>query len=117
MTDPVFRRTTHIAVVGDDRSRVILLDLADVRGTPHALEGTAALIWSVIDGRRTLPQIVAEVAVLVDRTPAEVQPAIAAFVDELVGLHILVAVSEADSPVLTVTGAISLPAAESPGTR
>jgi len=117
VTDPVLRRTSHIAVVGDDRSRVILLDLADVHGTPHALEGTAALIWSVIDGHRTLPQVVSEVAALVDRPPTEVSPAIAAFVDELIGLHILVAGGEADPVPVTTPEAMSRPAADSPGSR
>lgn len=58
---PVPSRATDLAMVGDEQ-RIAMVDLAHPERPPMVLEGPAAMIWSLVDGRRSTDEIVTELA-------------------------------------------------------
>lgn len=79
----IWHRATSIAeVVSEAEGRVALLNLSAER--PVVLSGSAAVIWGLIDGERTEPDILVE---LLDLYPSEdpkvIEAQLASFLVEL----------------------------------
>jgi hypothetical protein len=52
-------------------------------GQYHGVNTVGALIWGLMDGSRTVPQIASALAELVEQPPAELEYDVAAFVSDL----------------------------------
>ena len=75
-------RATDLAIVGDE-SRVAIVDLAHPARDPLVLEGPAALIWSLIDGRRSVQDLTVELTALFDAATDEIERDTQAFLEDL----------------------------------
>ncbi|WP_185736245.1 PqqD family protein [Nocardioides sp. LS1] len=76
------RRSEDVAFVESDE-RVALLDLAALQDPPVVLSGTAAHIWRLLDGSRTLDEVVAHLAVEYAVEPHVISPDVQRFVADL----------------------------------
>jgi hypothetical protein len=86
----VLRHKYALAAVSSE-GRVAILDLDDLAEPPRILEGTAAAIWSAVDGARTTSLLVAAVAEEFGLTAAEVRTDVVEFLEYLADLGLLVA--------------------------
>jgi hypothetical protein len=82
LTSPAWRRSEDIAVVEHD-DRVVVLNLDDLGSAPVVLEGTAAVIWRLLDQADTEATLVAAVAEAFDIVPANVREDVHAFLRHL----------------------------------
>lgn len=101
MTDPdheapVWAHSSEVAVVASE-GRVAMVDLARLEAPPMVLNDTGAQIWQAVDGRRTTDQVVAHVAAEAGLQPDEIREHVAAFLDSLVELGVVVRATPADA--------------------
>jgi hypothetical protein len=97
--DSPLRRHSRLAAV-ESPDRFVILDLDHVERPPVILGGSAAQIWSLLDGTRSTAEIV---RVIVDggAPRVEVEPGVSAFVEDLRRLGLIVDVGagrESGSP-------------------
>lgn len=71
-------KVVHQPLASDE---VVLLHLES--GAYHELNPVGALIWDLIDGERTVPQIVEEVRRRVDQPPEDVDSEVESFLGDL----------------------------------
>ncbi len=64
--------------------RVALVDLRNPGEAPVILQGSAAVVWTMLDGARDLDAVVAAVAAEYGVAPAEVEAGVRSFVDDLI---------------------------------
>lgn len=83
-----WRRSDHVAHV-DGPDRVAVLDLAHLRRPPMILEGSAAVIWQLLDGSRDVAALTEAVAQHFHVTAEEIGPSVAAFLDQLRDLELI----------------------------
>ena len=82
LTNSVWRRSADIAVVEHD-DRVVVLNLDDIAAAPVVLEGTAAIIWHLLEGEDSEVRLVGEVARAFQVHPADVRADVHAFLLQL----------------------------------
>ncbi len=87
----VWRRSGEAAYV-ESPDRAVVLDLDHLDRPPYVFEDTAARIWSHVDGVRTEARIVAALAELYDAPVAALGGDVRAFLGQLDGLGLVVAV-------------------------
>ena len=76
--------------------RVVVLDLSHLELPPYVFEGSAAQVWTCLDGDRTEAEVVNDLAEAFD-VPAEVvEPDVKLFVDRLVDLGLVVGAGDGD---------------------
>jgi len=85
-----WRHADHAAYV-ESPERVVVLDLDDPGHPPYVFEGTAAVVWSCLDGRRTEAEVVADLAAAFEVEEAVVAADVRQFVDRLRELGLVVA--------------------------
>ena len=79
----------------DSGDRVVVLDLAALDPRPQILEGVAAVIWRLLDGPRTEPELVAElVEAYADADPDLIARDVRAFLEQLVASNLAVTTAE-----------------------
>jgi Coenzyme PQQ synthesis protein D (PqqD) len=88
--DTVWRRVEHTAYV-ESGERVVVLDLDHVDFAPYVFEGTAAVVWTCLDGLRTESEIVSDLAATYEVEAAVVAADVRQFVDRLRDLGLVVA--------------------------
>ena len=79
----LWRRGADLAQV-ESPDRAVVVRLAAPEEAPRILTGTAAFIWTLLDGTRSSSQIVAEAAEEYACSPSEIAVSTTAFLDELV---------------------------------
>jgi hypothetical protein len=94
---PIWAHSSEVAVVAGE-GRVAMVDLAHLEAPPMVLNDTGAQIWHAIDGRRTTDQVVAHVAGEAGLEPDEIREHVAAFLDSLVELGVVVRAAEEQGP-------------------
>lgn len=88
--ETVWRRVDHAAYV-DSGERVVVLDLDHLDHPPYIFEGTAAVVWTCLDGDRTESEIVSDLAEAYEVEAAMVAADVRQFVDRLRDLGLVVA--------------------------
>lgn len=86
----VWRRATHAAYV-ESGERVVVLDLDHLDHPPYVFEGSAAQVWSSVDGDRNEAEIVADLAEAFDAPADVVAHDVRTFIDQLRDLGLVVA--------------------------
>ena len=82
MDRPIWRRADDLAFVASP-DRVVLILLRQLERPPLILEGSAAAIWSAVDGRRTTLDVIDEVATLLAVDGLEIHDDVAGFLATL----------------------------------
>ena len=85
----VWRRATRAAYVETDR-RAVVLDLDHLDLPPYVFEGTAAVVWTCLDGDRTEGEIIDDLAEAYEVEAAMIAPDVRQFVDRLRSLGLVV---------------------------
>ena len=80
----------HAAYV-DSGERVVVIDLDHLDLPPYIFEGTAAVVWTCLDGDRTESEIVSDLAATYEVEAAVVAVDVRQFVDRLRSLGLVVA--------------------------
>jgi hypothetical protein len=80
--DSVWRHHPDLAVV-DSPGRVALVSLDRLDEPPVLLTDTGAAVWELLDGRRTVGEVVGLLAAEVGLEPAEIRADVAGFVQQL----------------------------------
>ena len=88
--ETVWRRVEHAAYV-DSGERVVVVDLDHLDLPPYIFEGTAAVVWTCLDGDRTESEIVSDLAEAYQVEAAVVAVDVRQFVDRLRTLGLVVA--------------------------
>jgi hypothetical protein len=83
------RRASDLAQVEGDQ-RVAMLDLAHLGRVPVVLEGPAAAVWSLVDGARTVEEIVDELGRRYDASREVVSADVMTFLGQLLDRQLLV---------------------------
>jgi hypothetical protein len=86
----VWRRVDHAAYV-DSGERVVVLDLDHLDLPPYIFEGSAAAVWTCLDGDLTEGEIVTVLAEAYQVEPSVVAVDVRQFVDRLRTLGLVVA--------------------------
>jgi hypothetical protein len=89
--DTVWRRSTETAYV-ESPDRTVVLDLDHLDRAPYVFEATAAQIWSHIDGVCSEREIVTALARVYDAPVEALARDVRAFLDQLEGLGLVLAV-------------------------
>jgi hypothetical protein len=87
--ETVWRRVEHAAHVDSDE-RVVVVDLDHLDLPPYIFEGTAAVVWTCLDGDRTESEIVSDLAEAYQVEAAVVAVDVRQFVDRLRTLGLVV---------------------------
>ena len=87
--ETVWRRVEHAAYV-DSGERVVVVDLDHLDLPPYIFEGTAAVVWTCLDGDRTESEIVSDLAEAYQVEAAVVAGDVRQFVDRLTTLGLVV---------------------------
>jgi hypothetical protein len=82
VTELVWRHAGATAYV-ESPERVVVVDLDHPGLPPYVFEGTAAHLWSCLDGERTESEIVTDLAAAYDVPVEVVTPDVRQFVDRL----------------------------------
>jgi len=85
----VWRHATGTAYV-ESPERVVVVDLDHLDLPPYVFEGSAAEVWTCVDGARSEAEIVTDLADAYDVPPETVAPDVRQFVDRLRGLGLIV---------------------------
>jgi len=85
----VWRRVEHAAYV-DSGERVVVVDLDHLDLPPYVFEGSAAVVWTCLDGDRTESEIVSDLAEAYQVEAAVVAVDVRQFVDRLRTLGLVV---------------------------
>jgi hypothetical protein len=85
----VWRAAEHTAYV-ESPERVVVLDLDHLDLAPYVFEGSAAVIWTCLDGDRTESEIVSDLAEAYEVEASVVAPDVRQFVDRLRDLGLVV---------------------------
>ena len=85
----VWRRGEHAAYV-DSGERVVVVDLDHLDLPPYVFEGSAAVVWTCLDGDRTESEIVSDLAEAYQVEAAVVAVDVRQFVDRLRTLGLVV---------------------------
>ncbi|MDQ0000061.1 pyrroloquinoline quinone biosynthesis peptide chaperone PqqD [Pseudarthrobacter sulfonivorans] len=84
----IYRHSTNVAQVRtESANRVALLHLD--ANQPVVLEGTAAAIWELIDGQRTVQEILAELEARFDDESGQMVSQVADFLEHLQKQHLI----------------------------
>jgi hypothetical protein len=89
----VWRRATSTAYVESPPGapeRVVVLDLDHLDLPPYVFEGSAAQVWSCLDGQRTETEVVTDLADAYEVSAEVVAGDVRAFVDRLRDLGLIV---------------------------
>ena len=90
MAGEVWRRKDDVAFVDSGPERSAVLDLDRLDQPPYILNGSSAVIWQLVDGRRDRDAIVAAVAEFYEVEPMTVEQAVAEFLADLEGRGLVV---------------------------
>ena len=82
MDGPIWRRADDLAFVASP-DRAVLMLLRQLQRPPLILNGTAAAIWSAVDGARTTDDVIDEVAALLAVDSLEIHDDVAGFLGTL----------------------------------
>ena len=91
----IYHHSTHVAEVRtESTNRVALLHLDATQ--PVVLEGTAATIWALIDGRRDQSDVIAELEAAFEDAAGELAPQVEAFLASLEAQRLIETAASAD---------------------
>lgn len=93
LTTGTWRRSSDIAVV-EHEDRIVALDLCRPADPPVVLDGTAGVIWHLLEGVETEARLVAVVARTFGRPEAEVATHVGAFLLQLEALGLVTSAGE-----------------------
>ncbi len=82
-------KDTVAFVTSDEGERVAALDLDRPADPPLILQGSAAVIWGLIDGSRTVDEVVTAVAQHFGEDEATVRGAVDSFLTDLEQRHVV----------------------------
>lgn len=83
-----YRRSQNIAFVNSpDEGRVVIMPLSGPQ--PYVLSGSAALIWSLVDGARDTSAIIDEICIRFPEAESEIHEIAEEFLGQLQGLRLL----------------------------
>ena len=86
---PLTRHDGLAEVTSEDRATVLNLPRLEEQQVPYVFEGTAFEIWSRIDGTRSEPGIVAELAEQYEAPADQIAPQVREFVAQLTALGLV----------------------------
>ncbi|MFF1382190.1 PqqD family protein [Arthrobacter sp. NPDC058288] len=91
----IYHRSTDVAEVrSESAGRVALLHLDATQ--PVVLDGTAAVIWELLDGRRDQSDVIAELEAAFEDAAGELAPQVEAFLASLEAQRLIEAAAGAD---------------------
>jgi Coenzyme PQQ synthesis protein D (PqqD) len=80
--ETLWRHAEHTAYV-ESPERVVVLDLDHLDRPPYVFEGSAAVVWTCVDGDRTESEIIADLAKAYEVEASVVAVDVRQFVDRL----------------------------------
>lgn len=97
MSEEVWQRGRLVAEVRSESSDTIALLHLDV-GQPRVLNGTAAVIWVLIDGNRSQAQVIAELSEAFDAPVGLIGAQVQEFLESLAAEDLIVPVPRERNP-------------------